>query len=325
MNRDPELEHSNGPAIVSFDHGIHAIDTRYVRPGLDASHLVVENGRAAFIDTGPSSAVPHLLAALRDLGIAAEQVDWVLLTHIHLDHAGGAGLLMKSLPNARAVIHPRGARHMIDPAKLVAGSIEVYGEENFRKLYGEIHPIVAERVDVAEDGHRVRLADREFELIHTPGHALHHYCIVDRGANAIFSGDNFGISYRVFDTARGAFIYPTTTPVHFDPDAMHTSIDRLLSYRPRAIYLTHFSEVTELERLAGDLHECIDAFVGMSKTHAPAVDRGVRIRTEMFGYLSRRLDEHGYTGDERQRREWLGIDVELNSQGLEVWLDRVRT
>lgn len=325
MNGGAELEHANGPAMVVFDHGIHAIDTRYVRPGLDASHLVVESGRAAFVDTGPSSAVPHLLAALRDLGLGAEQVDWVLLTHIHLDHAGGAGLLMKSLPNARAVIHPRGARHMINPLQLVAGSIEVYGEETFRKLYGEIHPIAAERVDVAADGQRVRLAGREFELIHTPGHALHHYCIVDHGANAIFSGDNFGISYRIFDTARGAFIYPTTTPVHFDPEAMHASIDRLLSYRPRAIYLTHFSEVLELGRLAGDLHECIDAFVGIAKAHATAADRGARIRAEMFGFLSQRLDAHGYSGDERQRRQWLGIDVELNSQGLEVWLDRMRS
>src|SRR5262249_7769502 len=156
----------------------------------------------------------------------------VLLTHVHLDHAGGAGLLLQSLPNARAVIHPRGARHLIDPAKLIAGSIEVYGEQKFRELYGDIVPISQERVWIAEDGLRVTLGgSRELELIHTPGHALHHYCIVDRAAQAIFSGDTFGVSYREFDTARGEFIFPTTTPVHFDPVALHGSVDRLMSYR----------------------------------------------------------------------------------------------
>ena len=310
------------PPFIVPEHGIHAVDTHYVRPGLDASHLIIEQGRAAFVDTGPTSAVPHLLDALQRLGVAPEQVDLVLLTHVHLDHAGGAGVLLRSLPNAKVAIHPRGARHMSDPRKLIEGSIGVYGEEAFAALYGEIAPIPVERVIIADDGLRLRLAGRELELIHTPGHALHHYCIVDRAAGAIFSGDNFGISYRDLDTARGAFIYPTTTPVHFDPQAMHASLDRIMSYRPEAIYLTHYSRVTELERLAADLHECVDAFVAIARRHAARPDRGARIRRDMFEYLSRRLDAHGFAAGEARRREIIGFDVELNSQGLEVWLDR---
>src|SRR5262245_33813816 len=139
------------PAIVHFDHGITAIDTHYVRPCLDASHLIVEGDRAAFVDTGTHFSVPHLLAALDWMNIAREQVEYVLLTHVHLDHAGGAGLLLRSLPRARAVVHPRGARHLADPAKLIAGSKEVYGEQKFLELYGEIVPIAAERLVVAED------------------------------------------------------------------------------------------------------------------------------------------------------------------------------
>ncbi len=302
--------------------GIHSIDTLYIRPGLDASHLIVQDGRAAFVDTGPSSGVPQLLAALDRLDISPEQVDYVLLTHVHLDHAGGAGLLMQSLPKARAVVHPRGARHMIDPAKLIAGSLEVYGEEQFYALYGEIVPIPEERVLVAEDGLRVSLPGREFELIHTPGHALHHYSVIDRTAQAIFPGDNFGISYREFDTRRGEFIFPTTTPVHFDPEAMHATIHRLMSYKPQAMYLTHFGRVTELERLAADLHECVNDFVALARKHAEAPDRGVRIRHGMFEYLSGRLERHGFESDAARRHELLDIDVDLNSQGLEVWLDR---
>jgi glyoxylase-like metal-dependent hydrolase (beta-lactamase superfamily II) len=322
MRRGPEpVAHG----LAQFAHGIYAVDTLYVRPRLDASHLIVHGGRAAFVDTGPASAVPLLLSALRRLDLDVGQVDYVLLTHVHLDHAGGAGELMRALPNARAVVHPRGARHLADPSKLVAGSIAVYGEENFRRLYGEIVPIPESRLSIAEDGQVVTLAGRELELIHTPGHALHHYCIVDRTARAVFTGDNFGLSYRDFDTHRGAFIFPTTTPVHFDPEAMHASLDRIMSYRPRAIYLTHFSEVTELERLARDLHECIDGFVDIARRNDGRPDRGARIRSEMFGYLSQRLDAHGYEGSEALRRELLWTDVELNSQGLEVWLDRQKS
>lgn len=302
--------------------GIHSIDTLYIRPGLDASHLIIQDGRAAFIDTGPSSGVAQLLAALDRLDIAPEQVDYVLLTHVHLDHAGGAGLLLRSLPNARAVVHPRGARHLIDPSRLIAGSLEVYGEEQFYALYGEIVPVPEERVLIAEEGLRVSLPGREFELIHTPGHALHHYAVIDRSAQAIFPGDNFGISYRELDTRHGEFIFPTTTPVHFDPEAMHATIHRLMSYKPQAMYLTHFGRVNALERLAADLHECVNAFVALARKHAEGADRGARIRHAMFEYLGGRLEQHGFEGGTARMHELLDMDVELNSQGLEVWLDR---
>jgi glyoxylase-like metal-dependent hydrolase (beta-lactamase superfamily II) len=302
--------------------GIHTIDTLYVRPGLDASHLIIQDGHAAFVDTGPASGVPQLLAALDRLDVDPAHVDYVLLTHVHLDHAGGAGLLLQSLPNARAVIHPRGARHMVDPAKLIAGSLEVYGEEKFYELYGDVVPIPEERVLVADDGLKVSLPGREFELIHTPGHALHHYSVIDRFAQVIFPGDNFGISLRDFDTRQGEFVYPTTTPVHFDPDAMHATIHRLMGYKPQAMYLTHFGRVEELERLAADLHECVNDFVALARKHDDTPDRGALIRQGMFDYLSGRLEKHGFEGDAARRHELLDIDIELNSQGLEVWLDR---
>lgn len=302
--------------------GIYAVDTHYIRPGHDASHLILENGRAAFVDTGPASGIPHLLSALARLGVAPEQVDYVLLTHVHLDHAGGAGLLMQSLPNAQAVVHPRGARHMIDPSKLIEGSIAVYGEERFRELYGQIVPIPRERVTQSADGMWIALAGRKLELIHTPGHALHHYCVIDRQAEAIFSGDTFGISYRHFDTAAGEFIFPTTTPVHFDPLALHVSVDRLMSYQPKAIYLTHFSKVTQLPRLAADMHECIDGFVAIARRHAGERERSARIRTDLFAYIAQRLERHGFRSSDATLQVLLATDVELNSQGLEVWLDR---
>src|SRR5205814_2309862 len=139
------------------------------------------------------------------LGIARAAVDYVLLTHVHLDHAGGAGRLMQELPNAVAVLHPRGAPHMIDPSRLIEGSRAVYGER-LEQLYGQLLPIPAARVRVVEDGERVRRGRRALELIHRPGHALPHYAVVDPAHASIFAGDTFGISYRSLDTAQGAFI-----------------------------------------------------------------------------------------------------------------------
>src|ERR1700758_4414088 len=227
------------PTLYRHPHGITAIDAEYLYPGHAAAHLIVDDGRAAFVDVGTNSSVPYLLGALAELGIAREAVDYLLLTHVHLDHAGGAGLLMRELPNARALLHPRGAPHMIDPARLIAGSKAVYGEEPFRRMYGELLPIAAERVHAGQDGERVQLAERTLELIHTPGHAQHHYVVVDEAHASIFTGDTFGISYRALDTAQGAFITPSTVPTQFDPQQHIASIDRILGCRPESVYLMH--------------------------------------------------------------------------------------
>jgi glyoxylase-like metal-dependent hydrolase (beta-lactamase superfamily II) len=302
--------------------GLYVIDTDYVRPGLAASHLIVDGGRAAFVDTGPGPAAPKLLAALDEVGIDRADVDYLFLTHVHLDHAGGAGQMMRALPNARAVLHPRGAPHLVDPAKLIAGTVAVYGDAAYRALYGELLPIPAERVLLVEDGMRLRLGARTFEFIDAPGHAKHHHCPIDLDHRDVYAGDNFGICYREFDTAAGPFMLPTTTPVHFEPDVLHRTIERLLGYQPRRIVQTHFGPVTEIERLARDLHTSLDALVAMARRHADAPDRAARIRDEMFDYFNARLDAHGYQGDLERRHEFIDEDVNLNTQGLEVWLNR---
>lgn len=316
------LEPSAGPIAVPAGNGVHVIDTGYIRPRLAASHLIIDNGRAAFVDTGAAPGVPRLLAALDELGFGRDQVDYVLLTHVHLDHAGGAGQLIDALPAAKAVLHPRGAPHLIRPSKLIEGSIAVYGEELFRRLYGDIVPVPEDRVVVANDGDRFRLGHRTFEILDTPGHARHHYCAHDLDHGDLFSGDTFGISYREFDTAAGPFIFPTTTPVQFDPPALHVSIDRLMSRRPARIALTHYGPVTDLERLSRDLHASIDEHVRIARRHAAAVDRSRLIAGELYLHLSNRLDTHGYRGDDALRHALLDDDVRLNTQGLEVWLGR---
>jgi glyoxylase-like metal-dependent hydrolase (beta-lactamase superfamily II) len=307
---------------MDFDYGISAIDTGFFRPQFDASHLIVENGRAAFVDTGTNYSVPRLLAALSDKRIAVDAVDYVILTHVHLDHAGGAGLLMQQLPNARAVIHPRGVRHMVDPTALIAGATAVYGADEVQASYGTLVPIPAERIITANDEHRVDLAGRELLCIDTPGHARHHICIWDARSRAFFPGDTFGLSYREFDTDKGAFILPTSTPVQFEPEALHASIDRMRDFKPQQMFLTHYSRVADVERLAGDLHEQIDAMVAIARTHVAAADRHARIMEDLAGLYISRVRAHGCRLDDARIREVLVMDIELNAQGLEVWLDR---
>ena len=305
-------------------HGVTSVDTEYLYPGHAAAHIIHDGGRAAFVDVGTNYSVPYLLAALEALGIDRGAVDYVLLTHVHLDHAGGAGALIRELPNATAVVHPRGAPHMIDPDKLIAGSKAVYGEERYDKLYGELIPIPAERVRLAEDGDRVRLGGRELELIHTPGHALHHYAVVDRAHASIFSGDTFGISYREFDTDRGAFITPTTTPTQFDPDQLTASIDRMMAYSPESIYLMHYSRVTGLPRLAQSLKDQISEFVRFTERGLGTPDPYAAIRGSMLSLWLRLAHEHGVSQTDAQVEALLKNDLDLNTQGLIVWGERRR-
>lgn len=307
-----------------ISQGIHTIDTGFVRPGFDAAYLLVQNGRGAFIDCGTNHSVPRLLSGLADAGLDASHVDWLILTHVHLDHAGGAGELLAKLPHARLLVHPRGARHMIDPSQLWSGAMAVYGEDVMMKAYGRLRPIPAERVVEAPDGYELDLHGRTLRCIDTPGHAKHHMAIYDQQANACFTGDTFGLSYREFDTKQGAFILPTTTPVQFDPEALHASIRRLLALKPEAMYLTHYGRVENVEHLASKLHELIDAMVAAALRVEGSPDRHHRLTDALTELYMARTAEHGWRGDRAALVHWLGNDIELNAQGLGVWLDRKR-
>ena len=304
-------------------NGVVAVDTLYLRPSADASHLVIADGHAAFVDTGTNSSVPYLLDALRQYDLEPGDVDYVFLTHVHLDHAGGAGTLMQALPNARCIIHPRGAPHMADPSKLIAGTQGVYGKQQAFELYGEIVPIDAARIIEAADEDRFTFGGREVRALHTEGHARHHYCLHDPQSRGVFTGDSFGISYRELDTAQGEFIFPTTTPSSFDPDEAHKSVDRIMACEPRYLYLTHYSRVADLERLAADMHAGIDAFVEIALAHKSDPDREVTIRGALEDHLLARVFEHGFAGDRDAARAVLEGDIVLNAQGLVAWLERL--
>lgn len=309
------------PQIFHYAYGVSAIDSGYARHLHAAIHFVVENGRVAIIDTGTNDSLARVVEALEAMDLGIGDVDYVILTHIHLDHAGGAGAMMRAFPNARLVVHPRGARHMADPAKLVAGAAAVYGASEVRRMYGEILPVDAARIVEATHETKIDLAGRELLCLDTPGHARHHICIIDHGSNAAFTGDTFGLSYREMDTDGRQFVFPTTTPVQFDPVALHASIGLLLSFKPRVMYLTHFSELRDVARCAEDMHRLIDAHVEIAeRERRPGPDRHARIRANVAHLLVAEAKRFGCRMEPAEVLKLWETDVELNSQGLDIWL-----
>lgn len=319
---------SNGGAlpVQRLAHGIHAIDTGFHRPRFDAAYLIVEAGRGAFIDTGTNHGVPRLLDAVRDAGLTPADVDWLIVTHVHLDHAGGAGLLLQSLPNARLVVHPRGARHMIDPGALYEGARAIYGDAEMARSYGRLVPVPAERVLTTSDGMDLGLAGRTLRFIDTPGHALHHHCIWDARSRGFFTGDSFGLSYREFDVDGRPWLLPTTTPAGFDAEQLAASVRRILAFEPEWLYLTHFGRVGGVARLGEMMLEQIDAMASLARQFegeaAPA--RQAALEEALARLYVDRLRAHGCTLADAEVRQLLALDVTLNAQGLSIWRDRVR-
>lgn len=306
--------------ITDYGNGIYAIDSGFIRPCFDAVHVVVERGRAAIIDTAVNASVPRVLDALAALGLGPHAVDFVCLTHVHLDHAGGAGQLMARLPVARLTVHPRGLRHMADPSRLIAGTVGVYGAAYTRRMYGEIIAVAGDRLVATPDGAAVSLAGRELAFIDTPGHARHHVCIRDGLTGCLFTGDTFGLSYREMDVGTRRSIFPTTTPVQFDPAALHASVARLAALDPAAVFLTHYSEVRDVARLAGDVHRLIDAHAELGLREKDADDRQARLREGVAQIVRDEAARQGWRLDDDGLKQVFGGDVRLNAAGIDAWL-----
>ena len=310
------------PPAQDLGYGITCIDTLQERPGLACCYLVGRDGEYAFIEAGTAHGVPRLLALLAERGIAREQVRYVIPTHVHRDHAGGAGVLMRELPAAKLVAHPRGARHLIDPSKLIAGAEAVYGKPAVAQMYGEIAAIPEERVIVAGDDHVLPLGQGQLRFIDSPGHARHHFSIWDETSRGFFTGDTFGLSDREFDGPGGPYLFPTTTPVQFEPEAWFGTLDRYLSFKPERMFLTHFSVVENVPKLAADLREGLHRYVALATPLRSAPQRHEALLEALNQDALASLKKLGSSMPEAKVRELLQFDTELNAQGLEVWLDK---
>ena len=302
--------------------GITVVDTLYTAKKVAAMYIMVQNDEVAIIETGTKHSIQYIQKALTQLSLTFENVKYIIPTHIHLDHAAGAGGLMKLCPNAKLIIHPRGAKHMVDPTKLIAGTIAVYGEQKFNELYGELTPIDENRIIIADDNYKLLFANRELTFIDTPGHASHHFCIFDSLSKLMFTGDTFGVSYREFDTNDNIFIFPTTTPVQFDPETLINSIDRIMSFNPAGICLTHFGVITPNEKIVNNLKEGINYFRDLANKYFTDPNAKDVIKGKMMNYLLDKL-KFNTTLSEDFCRKKLTMDVELNTQGIIFWQQKI--
>ena len=304
--------------VMNVVDGISVIDSEYYSKDFAAIYLLKQKNKVIIIETGTNYSVPHVKEALSQVGLSFSDVSYVIPTHVHLDHAGGAGLLMMQCQNAALVVHPRGARHLIDPSKLVAGAKAVYGENKFKEYYGEIFPIDANRVIQADDNFILDFDGRELRFIDTPGHARHHFCIWDKATKSMFTGDTFGISYRDLDHQDELYILPSTSPVQFDPEALIQSINRIMEFKPERVCLTHFSAIKPTKKATNKLIESIHFVSNLAIKYADKNDSESIIYKKMMDYFLEGLNEIGFQNND-YAKDRLSLDVLINTQGLIYW------
>ncbi|MFP4643334.1 MAG: MBL fold metallo-hydrolase [Spirochaetales bacterium] len=304
-----------GDRLQEIATGLYRFDTHYIRQRHTACYVVVEGGRAAIVDSGVPANVPPLLEALATLEIAPDAVEWVIPTHAHLDHAGGAGHIMPKLPAATLAAHPSAAPHLINPERLEAGVRALYGDEFFDREYAPVVPVDAERVVETPDGQEIKLGERILRVIHTPGHAWHHESILDTSTGTLIAGDAFGVAYPELIRENEPVVVPPGPPPQFKPEIYQASIDRILELSPSRVALTHFGVVDDPARVAADLHRLIDEWVELGREAGSAEE----LFQALIASCERELSQRGRSEDQSRFRKLYYWDLRLSAEGIWTW------
>ena len=309
--------------ISSFEQNIFCFDANYFRKNFAAIHFVNQNNKILIVDTATNHSAKRFLKTLQNMSISLESVEWIVLTHVHLDHAGGAGLLMKMCPNAQLAVHPRGVRHMVNPEKLWASVISVYGEKEAENQYGQLIPVDENRVVAVGEGEVIRFQNRRLQIFDAPGHANHHIVIFDEESKSFFTGDAFGIAYPELTNENGEFIFISSTPTQFEPVKFDATIKKILEQKPKTCFLTHFSKIMNIEKNGYELLKQIDEYVTITHQVRNNHDnQQERIRVKLFELLYKKAKKVNLNISKREFGNLLSLDLSLNAQGLEYWNNR---
>lgn len=306
---------SSAHALDAIAPGLLRFDTGYIRQGHTACYVVEDRGCAAIIDTGVGASTPALLARLDEIGLARENVEWVIPTHVHLDHAGGAGALMQALPNARLGVHPSGAEHMIDPTRLEAGVRDLYGDAFFEREYAPLLPIAADRVEILEDEINVRVGTRILDVLHTPGHAWHHLSLLDTTSNILIAGDAFGASYPGYVNNAQAFAVPVVPPPQFKPEAYQSTLKRIVELLPAAVAPAHFPLIQDVSGMAQRLSEMLDAGVALAQQAESVADLEEKLQMAWSDWLPPGCAKEAFIKD-------FDMDIWLTAEGMWLWREK---
>jgi glyoxylase-like metal-dependent hydrolase (beta-lactamase superfamily II) len=292
--------------------GIVQIDTALGGWGEITAGYLVEGPEPCLVETGSQTSVPTLLAALDELGVSPGDLASVVVTHIHLDHAGGVGDVAAAFPRATVYVHEKGARHLVDPSRLVASAAMVYGDL-LDSLYGRLTPTPAERVRVLPDGAQIRISPtRTLTAVDSPGHAKHHLAVQDSDSGLLFVGDAVGVRLPKVGVLR-----PATPPPDFDLDLALDSIERLAAHRPSGVALAHFG------LLPGDPQESLGEAAEVLRRWGRVAEQAFREGRDIAAALD---DEFGHDFDgadplHREQAETLN-GVHSNAAGFRRWLEK---
>ncbi len=302
-------------ALDAIAPGLLRFDTGYIRQAHTACYVVEDRGCVAIIDTGVGASIPALLQKLEEIGLTRDNVEWVIPTHVHLDHAGGAGALMQALPNARLGVHPSGAEHMIDPTRLEAGVRALYGDAFFEREYAPLIPVPADRVEILEDETDLRVGTRLLDVLHTPGHAWHHLSLLDTASNILIAGDAFGASYPPYVGEQHAFAVPVVPPPQFKPEAYQATLQRIVELLPTAVAPAHFPLIHDVPAMAQQLSEMLDAGIEQTMQAASKAELKERLQTAWARWLPPGCAKEDFIKD-------FDMDIWLTAEGMWLWREK---
>lgn len=289
------------------------VDCNYVQAEFASAYLLVEKNSGFFIECNTNYAIPFLLAAVEKEGLSAEDVRGLIITHVHLDHAGGAGLFLQTFPNAKLYAHPRAARHAIDPSKLIASATAVYGEAFMQKLYGTILPCDPNRVVILRDGATLDFEGITLQTKHTRGHANHHLVVIEPTLKTLFSGDSFGVSYSSLNEKHGLVMLASTSPTDFDGEAALATVDWIASQDLEKIALTHYGFILKAD--IQNAAEQLRAQIRFSMELVGRVQRENLLVEQVEALLQAELLQ-SKPELSRDELEHLNLDFKVNAQGL---------
>ncbi len=278
--------------------------------GVMAAYLVTGD-QPALVDPGAQTSVDTVRNALSARGLGAADLAWIVLTHIHLDHCGGTGDLALAFPHARVVVHPRGARHLVEPQRLIEGSWAVFGDR--AEMHGGLTPTDAARIVTADDGMRIPIGPgRDLIVAHAPGHAHHHMVLIDEATGAVMAGDALGVQFP------GSALYPAVPPPQFDLDATLATLDHLEAIRPTTLLLGHFGAVDDPETAVATSRE------RQSRLAHAALRGWARGGTEgVAAAIAQELPVDAVVTDEAGHARWQRMDWAANNVGgLAGWAER---
>jgi glyoxylase-like metal-dependent hydrolase (beta-lactamase superfamily II) len=296
--------------------GITAVDTMMAGREVVTSAYLIQAEQPALVETGPTTSVNAVLEGLGALGLGAKDLAHIVVTHIHLDHAGGVGRLAEHFPGARIWVHDRGAPHLADPVKLVRSAARVYGEDRMRALFGPVDPVPGDRLTPVSDGDRVELGGRALEVMYTPGHASHHIALVDSGTGALFTGDALGIHLPDVRVLR-----PATPPPDIDVELSVDSIRRIRARAGSVLMFSHYGPVEEVHELCELAETRLRKWAGIVRE---AMDRTTELDRIAQILRDRTASEFESVTDpaDLDRYEILS-SVEMNAAGLvRYWTKR---